>query len=444
MDIRITGAPSGGEVKAIPSKSAAHRVMIAAAMSGIDLAEHLDGLSEDITATKRCLQAMTAADVLSGAGEQPDAVSDAAPDAVQLPCGESGSTLRFLIPLAGVLGLRADFICEGRLPDRPMEPLLEALSEHGCTVSGRNPKQLSGRLTGGEFRLPGNVSSQYVTGLLMALPLAGADSRIVIEGDLQSRPYIDLTLSVLAKAGLKILETAAGSESMPAPGTVFFVPGGQRYELPEAELEAVEGDWSNAAFWLTMDAMNQDRGRSGIHCTGLDTKSRQGDRQIVPILERMRAADALACADERPEGGIDISVRGRSAFVEIDASDIPDLVPIISAFASGRPRGAVTHIVKAGRLRLKESDRLASVTQTLRELGADITEEPEGLMIRGSGRLYGGEVSSHGDHRIVMMAAACACITEGEIVIHGAEAVNKSYPRFFEDYRKLGGQWEWL
>lgn len=454
MNIRITGAPKGGRVRAIPSKSAAHRIMIAAAMSGIDLSGHLDGLSKDITATKECLLAMTGAcraAIASGEGSAP----------VKLPCGESGSTLRFLIPLAGVLGVDADLYCEGRLPDRPMEPFLGPLKEHGCVVTGRDPKQLRGKLSGGDFRLPGNISSQYVTGLLMALPLAREDSRIIVEGTLQSRPYIDLTLEVLAKAGIRVREhQERGKTAVPESGqtavlkndeqacTVFEIAGGQDYRLAEAELIGIEGDWSNGAFWLVMDAMNRRRGLDGIECSGLDPLSSQGDKAIVPIIGRMEAADALIEAKERGSAleaarlQPDISVAGRSGFVEIDVSDIPDLVPAIAVYAVSRPPGAVTHIIGGGRLRYKESDRLRTVTETLNTLGAKIIEEKEGLMIPGSGKLYGGEVSSCTDHRIVMMAAAAACVTEGEIVIRDARAVEKSYPAFFEDYRMLGGSWE--
>ena len=421
MDIRITGAPRGGEIDAIPSKSAAHRIMIAAAMSGLDLQPYCDGLSADITATKECLQAFELSQK-----ESP----------LKMPCGESGSTLRFLIPLAGALGADADFICQGRLPDRPMEPFLKVLEEHGCSVTGRNPKKLRGRLGAGDFCLPGNISSQYVTGLLMALPLIQGDSRIIVDGILQSRPYIDLTLQILAKAGIQIEETRSDQK------TVFLVPGGQKYMLDEEDLKSIEGDWSNGAFWLVMDDMLRRRHEGEddrvITVHGLDPASRQGDREIVNIIDKIRSADLMAL--RMKESSSDISVIARASFVDVNVSDIPDLVPAIAALACSRPVGAVTHISGAGRLRFKESDRLKTVTETLRALGAEIEEEPEGLTIGGTGMLYGGEVSSCGDHRIAMMAASAACITEGEILIRDADAVNKSYPGFFEDYRMLGGQ----
>ncbi len=424
MDIRITKAPAGGTIPAIPSKSAAHRIMIAAALSGLPLTQNLEGLSLDITATKECLEALFSRD----RGHAP----------ASLCCGESGSTLRFLLPVAGALGVDADLHCEGRLPDRPMEPFLEALAEHGCTVTGRTPKMIRGKLKPGTYRLPGNVSSQYVTGLLFALPLLEGDSRILVEGTLQSRPYIDLTLDVLAKAGIQVCEKTFGQGQKLAaeadgaetegPGTVFEIRGGQKYMLPAEELDRIEGDWSNGAFWIVMDAMNRRMGAGEITCTGLDPASRQGDRAIVELIRRMEQADRNSAAD------------GQGRRVEIDVSDIPDLVPAISAYACGRPAGAVTHIVGAERLRFKESDRLRAVTEILSGLGADITEEPAGLMIRGTKTLSGGEADSFGDHRIVMMAAAAACIAEQDIIIRGAEAVNKSYPGFFEDYRKLGGE----
>lgn len=407
MDIKITKAPTGGRVAAIPSKSAAHRILIAAVLTRLDIGPHCDGLSQDITATKTCLQALTAT--------RPEAGQAAA----QLPCGESGSTLRFLIPVAGVLGIDADLLCEGRLPDRPMQPFLEVLAQHGCQVTGRNPKKLRGQLTGGDFLLPGNISSQYVTGLLMALPLAEEDSRIIVEGTLQSRPYIDLTLEVLRRAEIEVQENEAaegvGDRQAPSVNTVFHVPGRQHYRLPEAALDHIEGDWSNAAFWLAMDAMIP----GSIDCTGLDAGSSQGDKAITQIIRRIESAG--------------------SAPVDIDVADVPDLVPITTALACSRPAGAVTNIVNAGRLRMKESDRLTSVRTVLSTLGADITELPEGLTIRGTQGLQGGEVSGWGDHRIAMMAAVAACIASGDIIIRGAEAVNKSYPAFFDDYRALGG-----
>ena len=428
-EVRITKAPTGGEVEAIVSKSAAHRLLIAGFLSGLDLRGKCEGLSEDITATRECL--LRLGDARASAND----TRAGAAGTCEVPCKESGSTLRFLIPLAGALGIESDFVCQGRLPDRPMGPFLDCLAEHGCTVEGRNPKHLSGKLTGGTFTLPGNISSQYVTGLLMALPLLREDSRIVTCGRLQSRPYVDLTLRVLQKAGIAIKETE----------NEFMIPGGQNYSLADFALDKIEGDWSGAAFWIAMDAMLRLRKvtntRNGsvreaaessaltnaaqrIICKGLDPESAQGDKAIAAIAEKM-----LTAGDET---------------IDIDVADIPDLVPALSALSCSRPEGSVTNIVNAGRLRFKESDRLHAVTVVLTGLGADIQEHEESLTIMSKGSLKGGEADSFGDHRIAMMAAQARCISEEPIVIIGAEAVNKSYPRFFEDYQKLGGEVQWM
>ena len=389
MNCQIVKPVQGGSLKAIPSKSAAHRLMIAAGLSGLSLEGKADGLSEDISATKECIQA------LLGDGE-----------VKMMNCRESGSTLRFMVPVAAVFGGRNEFAACGRLPERPMTALREQLVGHGCTMSrdGENPIWTEGKLEAGIYRLPGNISSQYVTGLLMALPLCEGNSRIEIDGVLQSRPYVDMTLDVLKKAGIEIYE-----------GESFFeVRGKQRYNLPEKYIDDIEGDWSNAAFWLVMDAVSE----GNITCTGLNPDSAQGDKRIADYLN-------ITCSDKE---------------IDIDVSDIPDLVPVLCVLASARKKGAVTNIVNAQRLRFKESDRLKAVTEVMNGLGADIEERYDSLAIRGVERLKGGTADGYNDHRIVMMAATAACISDGVIEIKGCEAVNKSYPAFFEHYTALGGE----
>ncbi len=415
MNTQISRSPAGGVIPAIPSKSAAHRIMIAAALSGLEPGESFDGLSEDITATKNCLEALG----LWSSDDKEKGQKDTE-KIRKLFCGESGSTLRFLIPLAAVLGIDADFYCAGRLPDRPMDPLIRCLNEHGTSLEGRDPKMVRGKLSGGEYTLAGNVSSQYVTGLLMALPLAEDDSTLRVEGRLQSRPYVDMTMEVLKKAGISILETARESGTDGAEDTVFEIRGRQKYALSREDRDHVEGDWSNAAFWMVMDAVSDGR----IECTGLDSASAQGDRAIADLIPQMKKAG--------------------SDHFRIDVSDIPDLVPALSVLACGRPEGSVTEITGAERLRFKESDRLRAVSTVLTGLGADIEELEAGLLIRSRGPIRGGTADSFGDHRIVMMAAAAACISEGDVTVIGAEAVRKSYPRFFDDYNKLGGEAKWL
>lgn len=389
MNCRIVKPVQGGSLKAIPSKSAAHRLMIAAGLSGLSLEGKADGLSEDISATKECVQAL-----LEGG------------EVKRMNCRESGSTLRFMVPVAAVFGGRNEFAASGRLPERPMTALREQLVCHGCTMScdGENPIWTEGKLEAGIYRLPGNISSQYVTGLLMALPLCEGNSRIDIDGVLQSRPYVDMTLDVLKKSGIEVYE-----------GESFFeVRGNQRYNLPEEYIDHIEGDWSNAAFWLVMDAISE----GNISCTGLDPDSAQGDKRIADYLD----------------------ITGSSEEIDIDVSDIPDLVPALCVLASARKKGSVTNIVNAERLRFKESDRLKAVTEVMNGLGADIEERYDSLAIRGVERLRGGTAEGYNDHRIVMMAASAACISDGVIEITGCEAVNKSYPSFFEHYRALGGE----
>lgn len=403
MKAIIKKSANKGTVRAIASKSVAHRMLIAKALSIYKSNIIYSDTSEDIEATARCLEALTSPE---------DRVK-------QLYCGESGSTLRFLLPVAAARGAECDFHMEGRLPQRPLSPLYDEMCAHGCSLSaqGTNPLHLSGQLTGGTYTIPGNISSQYITGLLFALPIASEDSRINIEGRLESSPYIDLTLQALSKAGIRVKFEEGG----------FTVPGSQEYRLHGEH--TVEGDWSNAAFWLCMSAMTG----GGISCSGLDMNSRQGDRRIIDVLQSMGGV----VIDNKASVAIEVPA-GRLNGAVIDASEIPDLVPAIAAAAASA--AGQTVIKNAGRLRLKESDRLRTVSTVLAELGADISELSDGLVITGTGSLRGGSVSSFGDHRIAMMAATAACISSAEVDISGAEAVNKSYPRFYRDYCSLGGE----
>lgn len=424
MRIRIKKPAHSGVVDAIPSKSMAHRWLIAAAMSGLDVTEFPAGLSEDIDATRDCLIEIVKAlgeDELSNSNI--DGNADKSPEKSQmgrnpliLDVKESGSSLRFLLPLTAALGLNADFICEGRLSKRPLEDLREQLQIHGCKISeeGSNSIELRGKLASGSFTFAGNVSSQYITGLLLTLPLLEQDSEIVVKGRLESRPYIDMTLDVLKKAGIEILEENK-MEKDPSEAeteTIFTIKGRQKYALHT--LPKLEGDWSNAAFWLVL---NEISGENEIRCGGLLADSVQGDKAIINIIEDSRSKEELA----------------------VDAADIPDLVPIVAVLACSRREGCITRIENARRLRFKESDRLKSVAAMIESLGGSVQEKEDGLVIISRGRLKGGLVDSHNDHRIVMAAAVAAGICDGEVEIENAEAVRKSYPNFFADYEALGG-----
>ncbi len=411
--VKILQPPTGGTIQAIPSKSAAHRLLIAGFLSGLDITDSCKGLSDDIAATGRCLAELAKA---KERGAEESGVGQGGAGSCRLNCGESGSTLRFLMPLAAALGIESDFVCEGRLADRPMEPFLEVLAAHGCSVEGHNPKHLTGQLTAGTFTLPGSISSQFITGLLIALPILRGDSKVIVTGSIQSRPYIDLTLQILRTAGIKITEETKGT---------FLIDGGQNYALPADALNNIEGDWSAAAFWIVMDAMIEGH----IAVNGLDPKSAQGDAAIIPLVRRCLDAGGAANIAEP---------------LEIDVADTPDLVPALAVLACARPAGSVTRITGAGRLRYKESDRLRAVSEVLSSLGAATEEGEDQITITAKGKLTGGEVDSFGDHRIAMMAAAAACIAAGPVTITNAGAVSKSYPKFYEDYQRLGGKLQWL
>jgi 3-phosphoshikimate 1-carboxyvinyltransferase len=406
-----------GVVRAIPSKSQAHRALICAALADKQTRVECEGGSEDIAATAACLSALGA-----GIESEPGAYvvhplkREEIGGNVTLPCGESGSTFRFMLPIVGALGRKASFILKGRLPQRPLSPLYEELVRHGAGLSpqGVVPFNAGGRLRPGSYSLDAGVSSQFISGLLFALPLLDGDSELRLTGQVESFPYIELTLAMLEIFGIQT----------EFKGGVFFIPGGQTYRSPG--VLRVEGDWSNASFWLGAGAI----GSGSVTCGGLNLWSRQGDRAIMDILVKFGT---------RVEGnGCAVTIAGgKLRGMEIDCRDIPDLVPILAVIAAAAE--GTTVIRNAGRLRTKESDRLAAVSAVLSALGADASETEDGLVIHGDAALTGGEVSSCGDNRIAMSAAIAAMMCAQPVVIHGAEAVNKSYPGFFDDLRLLGG-----
>ncbi|MBR3910173.1 MAG: 3-phosphoshikimate 1-carboxyvinyltransferase, partial [Anaerotignum sp.] len=327
-----------------------------------------------------------------------------------------GSTLRFLLPVAAALGRHTTFTGQGRLPERPIGILLEELAQHGCSVNGdKLPVEIDGQLESGVFTLPGNVSSQFITGLLFALPLLEGDSEIRLTTDIESKGYIDMTLKTLRIFGIEITEREHG----------WFIPGGQAYNGPR--MRFTEGDWSNAAFWLTAGAI-----KGSIGCQGLDMESAQGDRAIVSLLEEFGAETKMILNQ--------ITVTNKEMKgIRIDASQIPDLVPVLCV--AGAAAEGKTEIYNAGRLRMKESDRLAVMAECLQKIGVEVEEREDGLIITGGCNPPEGEIviDSHGDHRIVMAMAIAAVSLGVDITIENAEAVNKSYPSFFIELKKLGG-----
>ena len=383
-------------IEIIPSKSYAHRALICAALSETPCQVICEATSKDIEATKTCLAALQKGDR-------------------DMRCGESGSTLRFLLPVMGALGYESAFYPEGRLPERPLSPLYEELESHGCKMStqGSVPFVLEGQLEPGDYHIPGNVSSQYISGLLFALPMLDGDSRILVEGKLESAGYVDMTLKVLGDFGIVVKETLEG----------FEIPGGQRYRGPA--VYQVEGDWSNGCFWLVAGALCEE----GIKVCGLNPNSLQGDKKILDLLIKMGAKVSM------DEDGIMVKA-GKLQGIAIDVSQIPDMVPILAVAALAAE--GTTEIKNAGRLRIKESDRLATVSNVLNSLGGQVEELEEGLIIRGGKPLKGGEVNSYNDHRIAMMAAIASLLCGEKVTITGADAVNKSYPDFFQVLEETG------
>lgn len=425
MNVKIIPKPLGGTINSITSKSHAHRLLIAAALCEDPCKVNIKNTNEDLKATSNCLSLL----------------SDEYP---VLDCHESGSTLRFMLPIAMVLKEKTVFLGSGRLPERPLSPLKEEMEAHGCTFEKlsqsadcsdekitREIYTVSGKMRGGEFKLAGNVSSQYITGLLFALPLLAEDSEIQITSKLESVDYVILTLKVLESFGVHI-ETRINEKSSIEGGKAysFFIKGNQTYHSP-VEVTA-EGDWSNAAFWVVAGALG-----GALRCEHIMLDSFQGDKAVVDIVKSYQRKIEIQATAVTTE--MDPNTMNEEEHI-IDASNIPDLVPILSVLAASHK--GVTRIINAGRLRIKESDRLHTVADCLQSLGADIAELPEGLVIRGTGKLKGGSVNGYNDHRIVMSMAIASILCDAPVIIHGAEAVNKSYPTFFEDFATLGGEVE--
>ncbi|MBP3894400.1 MAG: 3-phosphoshikimate 1-carboxyvinyltransferase [Atopobiaceae bacterium] len=426
MDVRIDPKPLAGTVAAIPSKSMAHRLLILAALcSGITDIECQE-LSDDIKATLRCLKGIgaPAMQTIRGLRMVPLTIGGAKAKA-PIDVGESGSTLRFMLPIIAALGIEAEITGHGRLSQRPLSPLDEQLAQHGATLTGAGsfPLFIKGKLSPGLFELPGNVSSQFASGLLMAAPLLSGDVEIRVDEPVESRGYIDLTIAALETYGITVEQSKTTTPDGRRSQT-FFVSKDQQLTSPGAC--TVEGDWSNAAFWLCAGALQE----TPLTVSGLNPQSRQGDRAV------MGALSLLGARIGRSAGLVGAS-RDHLAGRSMDVSGIPDLVPPLAAVAALAQ--GTTRLENAGRLRLKESDRLESVTQAIRSMGGSAHVEGDDLIITGSKSLSGGTVDCANDHRIAMMASICAANARGSSTICGAECVTKSYPGFFDDFRSLGG-----
>lgn len=434
MDALIKPSELAGQVPAISSKSMAHRLLILAALAPAPTELACNTTSEDIEATIRCVEALGARveranGTLRVTPIPGRADDDNVPDAVFEPvldCGESGSTLRFLLPVVGALGHGATLTGHGRLARRPLSPLYEQLESHGLALSaqGSFPLVVQGRLSPGRFELPGDVSSQYVTGLLLAAPLLASPTEVVVSEPVQSRPYIRLTIDALEAFGVHV---QVSHELRQRKAASVYAVSPTRLVSPGTCV--VEGDWSNAAFWLAAGSLS----RQGVTVSGLNLASSQGDRSIVAALAAMgariaRKGDAIRATADAPRP------------VALDVSDFPDLVPPLAAAAALVP--GTTRLANAGRLRLKESDRLATVSATLEAFGVPVRIEGDGLVIEGRDTLRATEVDAANDHRIAMMAGVLAAHADGTSRIRDAGCVAKSYPTFWDDFSRLGGSVE--
>ena len=414
-DVKFSPFVPNGTVNVPPSKSDVHRAIICAAMAnGVSRISPV-ALSNDIKATIGCIKALGADAVLENNVLTVDGTNMYKNKTALLDCGESGSTLRFFIPIAAVGNINATFVGKGKLPQRPIGIFTEALPKAGtvCKTEGGLPLEIKGQLKSGIFEIPGNVSSQFITGLLLALPILEGDSEIVLTSPLESVGYIAMTIRTMKQFGVNIQATEKG----------WHIKGGQTYKSCNY---TTDGDWSQAAFFMVLGAIG-----GKVTVKGVAKDSTQGDKKCAEILARFGAKVTQL------DNEVTVEKRELKA-ITIDASQIPDLVPVLSvcaAFAEG-----TTKIINAERLRIKECDRLKATAELLNNLGGKVKELSDGLEITGVSSLKGGNVNGYNDHRIVMSAAVCAARSDEDITATFAMSINKSYPDFYIDYNSIGGK----
>lgn len=409
MNIKINPNKLSGKVTVPPSKSVAHRMIISAALSkGTSIVTNLYP-SVDILATIDCMKSLGAKIDFEGDTATVTGITEPPKKAI-LDCHESGSTLRFLIPVACALGVECTFLGSAKLPTRPITPYLDQFPKHGIEFdfSKANdgeflPLTVKGKLTAGKFEIDGGISSQFITGLIFALPLLEGDSEIYLTSHLESKPYVDITLGCLKNFYGQVTETEQG----------YLIKGSQTLKACDV---SVEGDYSQAAFYRVANALGSD-----IEILGLNENSYQGDKAIMEICKNAEC-------------------NGKIKPFNIDCSDIPDLVPILTVlatFADGK-----SEITNVARLRIKECDRLEAISTCLNSLGAKVKAFDDRLEIEGVDTLSGSEVYAYNDHRIAMSMAIASTKCIGELTVKGAECVRKSYPNFFEHFEMLGGKFE--
>ena len=389
MNVTIYPSKLRGTIASIASKSHMQRLLICAALADAPTELICNDISDDIRAAVDCLTALGAAVAKTPLGYRVDPIHKL-PEKACLPCKESGAVLRFLLPVVGALGVEATFLPEGRLAERPLSPLLEEMARHGCHLEwdAENRLHCEGKLRSGSYTLPGNVSSQFISGLLMAFPLIEGTCELTVTGTVASKPYLQMTRDVLSLFGIK----KESDKCYRSPGTT-----------------SAEGDWSGAAFYLGANSLGSD-----VAVDGLNPDSSQADRAITALLPLLKNNTA------------------------VDVADHPDLTPILAVIAAGSNGAVFTNI---SRLRLKESDRVASIRAMLDTMGIS-TDVGENTLTVFPGKFRGGTVDSFGDHRIAMAAAIAATAAAEPVTILDAQCVSKSYPRFWEDYQTLGGRYE--
>ncbi|MGN1411820.1 MAG: 3-phosphoshikimate 1-carboxyvinyltransferase [Oscillospiraceae bacterium] len=405
MDIKITPSKLRGIVDIPSSKSMTHREIICASLSkGTSIISGVS-FSKDIYATLSAMESLGAEYSIKDDTITIKGISTPR-DGSTIDCCESGSTLRFIIPIVGALGVKSTLIGQGRLPERPITPFIRELPKKGVSFEYNNtmPFSMSGQLTNGTFELEGDISSQFITGLLFALPLLDGNSKIVMTSPLQSKPYVDMTIDCMKNFGVYVQSTDYG----------YYIEGNQEYKPLN---HRVEGDYSQSAFFYVANAIGND-----VILQNLSKNSIQGDKKIVEICEK-------SC----------YNIKGnRLNSYTINATDIPDLVPILAVLGSFG--NGISKIVGAERLKIKESDRLVATADALNRIGGKVTPTDDGLIIEPIENFTGGTVDSFGDHRIVMAIAIATTRSTGDVTILGANAVEKSYPNFFRDYENLGGK----
>lgn len=420
--IEIIPSMLNGKVLVPSSKSIGHRALICAALSKGKSKISNISFSEDIYATISSLEAFGRKVSVNGDSVEIEAVSDLGlkkKESILIDAGESGSTLRFIIPITMCFSKNITFVGRSKLVERPLDTFYKIFDEKDIAYKNDNnklPLKVNSYLTSGVFHIDGHVSSQFLSGLLFSLPLLEGDSEIILNNTLESRPYVDLTLDMLANFGIEVVNNNYES---------FYIKGDQEYKATDI---VVEADYSQAAFWLVSGALGNN-----IEIAGLNRASKQGDIEIINILEKYgynvnfnNNIVTVNCVNSNIENQV------------IDVKECPDLVPVLVAFAS--VLSCETKIINCGRLKHKESDRLNAPKEELEKLGADIKIIDDTIHIKGVSKLKGASLNSHNDHRIAMALAVISSLCEGNIILDGHEAVNKSYPKFWEDFKQLGGK----